>query len=145
MTEPDPNEKSRRDALREALASVATEPSRPSLTDEVFALLDDIEAAMRNGASIEELRQALAEQGLSTTKAGFNSALYRARQRRAKLQAPPARASPPTTSGPAPTRPKRPGPGATKAERDAYSASVISNQPSNPFLEKRLKKEKGEE
>ena len=102
MTEPDPP--NRREALRAAVAAVAKAPARPSATDEVFALLADIEQALTAGGSLEEVRLALADQGLELTPAAFRSALYRARQRRAKTGAPAPVAAP--ASSPAPTAQK---------------------------------------
>lgn len=92
----------RRAALAAALAAVP--PDRPpSLTQELAAVLPQIEAALANGVSLESIRLALVSQGLTgATPGAFRGALYRARQRARQGQAPPGAPAPGPTKATAP-------------------------------------------
>jgi hypothetical protein len=87
MNDPDDSQPPRTDVLRQALARVAEAPSKPSLTNILFPLLPDIEAALTAGATLDEIRLSLAEQGLSASPGAFRGALYRCRPWRAKAKA----------------------------------------------------------
>jgi len=129
MNDPDDSQPPRTEALRQALARVAEAPSKPSLTNILFPLLPDIEAALTAGATLEEIRLSLAEQGLSASPGAFRGALYRARKRRAKR----SHASP----KPLPTKSPPLGAQETKTERDARMREIIPDD-EPPKMFKRL-------
>jgi len=129
MNDPDDSQPPRTEALRQALARVAEAPSKPSLTNILFPLLPDIEAALTAGATLEEIRLSLAEQGLSASPGAFRGALYRARKRRAKR----SHASP----KPLPTKSPPRGAQETKTERDARMREIIPDD-EPPKMFKRL-------
>ena len=136
MTDPDDASRSGREARRQALARLAKAPPRPSLTSELFALLPEIDAALAAGASREEVRLALAEQGLSVSPGAFRGALYRARKRRDKGRSP--------VPEPAPAAAKPRAAPADKAARDAWASSVIPDE-ERPRLLDRLTRKREEE
>lgn len=138
MTEHD-DPPSRRNTLREALRDLAEDPANPSLTDELFELLPDIEAAMQRGASLEEVRQTLAEQGLEASPGAFRGALYRARLRRRTKTQEAASSEPSQTVSP--VAPKRAPAPRTKAERDAWAREIIPDESKNPLLERIKRKQ----
>jgi hypothetical protein len=134
MTDPEDPTISRRESLRQALSKLAKTPASPSLTDELFALLPDIEVAAEAGASLEEIRSALLSQGLVASPGAFRGALYRARKRRKKGQLPPAAENP--------IKPKDIP--SVKAARDAWASSVIPDE-EPPRLLQRLNKKRDQE
>jgi len=136
MNDPDDSQPPRTDVLRQALARVAEAPSKPSLTNILFPLLPDIEAALRAGATLDEIRLSLIEQGLSASPGAFRGALYRARKRSAKR--------PPASAKPAPTKSPPLGAQETKADRDKRMREIIPDD-EPPKLFKRLINKRNQE
>lgn len=139
MQQDDDNE---RDPAATALAQLGADPRSLSAAARIRRLLPDIEAALERGVRQADILQTLTAQGLKLTIGQFRTELWRARKR-ARAKDP--QESPPPAKTPTPKRKSPlPGIGASKAERDAYARSVITDEPSNPLLERLKRKNKGE-
>ncbi len=72
------------DDVGEALRSLAKDDSAKSETARLRAIIDDVEAALKGGASREAVLATLNQKGFTMTLKSFKSALQRIRKERSE-------------------------------------------------------------